>query len=330
MPDSGGGPSSPSSPSSPSDGGSSATPSSAAPATSLSGGGAAPPGGSSAPSSAEPSPPSEDVDFSMIFGDGPEPSVASSPTPAPAPQVPPAPQQPAPAPAVQPAPVQPPGTVDGAPASPAPTGTPSPAAGPTLDPYDPGALSQALSQSEAQAIQHVADTVFKLSAEEVEALENDTVGTVPKLLAKALVRSQMNLLQTMSRLVPAMIQRQTAVMKRQMEHEQKFYTRWPDIKQDTHGDLVTKYAVLYRQANPTLSTDEMIEAVGPMVMIAGKVTPSAAPGASASPPSPMAPAPGARPQASPFTPAAPFAGGPMAPQPVELTPVEAMFDPNQG
>lgn len=339
MPDSGGssGSSTPTAPSSPSGGSeSSATSSSAAPAPSPSTASPAP--SPSGPSSAEPSssPRSEEVvDFSMIFGDGPEPTVAQPSTPpaAPsAPQAPQAPQQPAPASAAQPAQAQPQAQVqpqEPGQASPAPTEAAPTATAPQLDPYDPGSLVQALTQNEAQAIQHVADNVFKLSAEEVEALESDTVGTVPKLLAKALVRSQQNMLQTLARLIPTMIQRQTSVMKRRMESEQAFYSRWPDLKQDQHGDLVNRYAQVYRQMNPEVSTKDMIEAVGAMVMTAAKITPSA-PGAAPQAQVPVSPMASRGVQPSPFAPAAAMAGGPTASTPVEQSVMEAMFDPNNG
>lgn len=276
----------------------------------------------SGPSSPDASVASEEsVDFSMIFGDGEEPP----PTPAAQPE---GPKVAAGAEPAQPPQVQPAAPTEVVAAVPAPTeqpSTPSAEGRGQLDPYDPGAIAQALQQNEAQAIQHVADTLFKLSAEEIEALETDTVSAVPKLLAKGFVKGQLNLLQQMSRLIPAMLQKQTAVMQRHAQHEDKFYAAWPDLKKDLHGPTVMKYATVYRQLHPQATTQEMIDAVGPMVMMAAKVTP----GSAQKPQVQQSPlAVNGRAQPTPFMPAGPMAGGASPQQMVELSPVEAIFADN--
>jgi hypothetical protein len=170
--------------------------------------------------------------------------------------------------------------------------------------------------------------MFKLSPEEIEALETNTVEAVPKLLAKSFVKMQQNMLSQMARMIPGMMQKQTVMMQRHGENEQKFYARWPDLKKDVHGEKVMQYAAVYRQMNPQATLEQMIDAVGPMVMMASGVVPSTAPG-TASPqsvqPSPMAPALGARPQPSPFVPAAPNGGGASPQQVPDVHPAVAML-----
>lgn len=234
------------------------------------------------------------------------------------------------------------------PAAPAPTATPAPteatsptaATQPNLDPFDPGQLAQHLEQNQEQVVQYVADNLFKLSDKDVEALESDVVGTIPKLLARSFVAAQQNLLMQMSRIIPNMIQRHGEVTKQHNEAVNEFYTRWPDIgkakdqrvaigdKQVAVADLVKQYATVYRQMHPQASRQDAIEAVGPMVMMAAKLVPSAAaPQSPAQRPSPMAPtgASGRPPQPSPFTPAGPSAGGAAPTTVPQLSPVEAMF-----
>lgn len=292
------------------------------PADANSGGGAG-----SIPTSPSSSEEVEGVDFSSIFGDGEEVApLAPEPSPAPA-AAPPAAVQPAAGAEPAPGPTLAPAPAPGAPAAPAST---DPASAPSaqLDPYDPGALFSALQKDEKTAVQHVAETMFKLSAEEIEALESNTVEVIPQLLAKGFVKAQMNMFQQMSRMIPAMMQKQTQMMQKHSENENKFYARWPDLKKDQHGNLVMQYASVYRQMNPSVSLEEMIEAVGPMVMMAAKVQPSLRP---ASPGAPAA-VNGVRPaQPSPFVPAGAASGGASPATTPELSPVEAMFvgDPSE-
>lgn len=235
-------------------------------------------------------------------------------------------------------------------ATPAPTEATSPTAPtvqPNLDPFDPGHLAQHLEQNQEQVVQYVADNLFKLSDKDVEALESDVVGTIPKLLARSFVAAQQNLLLQMSRIIPRMIERQGEVSKQHNEAVNEFYTRWADIgkvkdqkvqigdKQVAVSDLVKQYAVVYRQMHPQATRQDAIEAVGPMVMMAAKIVPgAAAPQAPAARPSPMAPtgASGRPPQPSPFMPAGPAAGGATSATVPQMSAVEAIFagDPNEG
>lgn len=256
-----------------------------------------------------------------------EPTVTPKPT-----TEPPAPAQPA-----QKSTEAQPATPSPAPA-PTESTSPQPDARPpaTLDPYDPGALAQHLRENEAQAIQYAAENLFKLSPEDVEALESDVVGTIPKLLGRTLVASQRNFLMQLNDLVPRMIERHGKVTKAHTEAESEFYTRWSDIgnakdqlvqigdRQIAVKDLVTQYAVVYGQMHPNATRKERIEAVGPMVMMAAKIVPGVQPAAQASArPSPMAPT--GRPQPTPFTPAGAVSGGASPTTPVVEHPAVAMF-----
>jgi hypothetical protein len=173
--------------------------------------------------------------------------------------------------------------------------------------------------NESVAVQHVADTLFKLSNEEIEALENDTVSAIPRLLAKGMVKSQLNMLTQLSRLLPAMIQKHGETMKRHGANESKFYQCWPELKHDVHGPMVLKYGAVYRQMHPDATLETMIEELGPMVMMAARVPPSQPQVASRS----NGVKRGAQP--SPFTPAGAVAAGAIPQHAQELSPFEAMF-----
>ena len=260
----------------------------------------------------------------------------------------PEPTIPQPIPAAAPQPVS--GTP--APVPPAQTTTPVqtevtsqvPSGAPSLDSFDPGQLAQHLVQNQEQVVQYVADNLFKLSDKDVEALESDVVGTIPKLLARSFVAAQQNLLMQMARIIPSMIQRQGDVTKAHGEAVNEFYSRWPDIekmkdqrvtvgdKQVPVRDLVLQYAVVYGQMHPGATRKDRIEAVGPMVMMAANIIPGQTPVGSQTR-SPMVPTGtnGRPPQPTPFTPAGALAGGASQTTTPQLSSIEAMFagDPNE-
>lgn len=313
------------------------------PSPGSSGGSTSSPAPAATPAStpSEPSAPSvpaaaEAPDFMSIF-DGPPsdevpPSIPGTEVPLvtpPAATVPAAAPATAPAPAATPAAAQPPTTVQ--PAGPGdggqpPAATPQPS-GAVLDPYDPAGLANAILQNEQATIDHVASTMFQLSPEDMQALETDVAGTVPKLLAKAFVKTQINAMMQLSRIIPEMVRRSTADMRNHTENEGVFYARWPQIEKAKYQDLVNRFGITYRQMNPTATRDQMIEELGPLIMMAAKIPLTAVPavpnGGVAQPQNGGRAAPAHQP--SPFTPATP---GPAASvQAPELAPWETMFQP---
>lgn len=203
-------------------------------------------------------------------------------------------------------PAEPPKPQEPAPQPPPPTGQQE--ARPPLSPAEPAAIAESLVQNEAQLIDHLAQNDFKLSQEDIEALQDNASAYVPKLLARTFVRAQVGALRQMAQVVPAMVQTQMKVMRQNMQNEQAFYSRWPDIKPDKHGEIVSKYASLYRKANPSATREQMIEDLGPMIMMAAKIAPTPTHVAPGQPQSQLRP-----PQPTPFKPAMPGVASTPAP-----------------
>lgn len=284
----------------------SATPSgtSAAPATpDVSGSGSAP---AEAPSTPD-APPAADLDASAFDGLGesePDDSVPAVPevvpppavvAPAAAPQVPPAPVAPAPA-AVQP-PAQP--TAPQAPV-------------PPLSPAEPAKIAEQMAANEDALVAHIAQTQFALSPEDLEALETDVPNLLPKMMAKVYVKMTQNFLRQLETSVPAIVKRVNEVGTRNSTNENKFYDAWKEhgVDKAKHGEIVNKVAQVWRQLNPNASLDDMVKAIGPIVIQqAGIVKPA--------PSAPAAPslAPGST-KISPFTPAGPGSASPIPSAPV--------------
>jgi hypothetical protein len=337
----GGAPSSPSSPASSSSGspasGSSSVPSSASPSGAPSTPG--PSGPSSAPSAPSTSPTStspqpadgvgDGYNFEAVFGDDffPSPTSPASPS-APAPAAPPvapaavapSPQQPQPQPGQQ-QPAAPAATpAPSSQAQPAPTGQPGPqdpgtAGRPVLDPGDPSGIARVMHDQREQFVDHVSKNMFQLSNEDMAALEADVAGTVPRLLARTYVDTTIGLLTHMSRSVPLMVQRHLEVTKARDDAESGFYSKWPGLDKSNGKirELVQQTAIAMRQLNPQMTTQEMYEAVGPIVMQRAGIA-FAPPASSVSPGAPQPAA--ARPQV-------PIAG----PNGTQMVPAPAPFVP---
>lgn len=130
-------------------------------------------------------------------------------------------------------------------------------------------------RNEAALVDHMATNDFALSQQDIEALETDAPAHIPKLLARAYVKTMANTMAQMNRVIPAMVQKITAVQKRNTENEGKFYSRWPMIDRAQHGETVARLARTYRQMNPSASLDQMVEELGPVVMMTAKIPLSA-------------------------------------------------------
>lgn len=235
----------------------------------------------------------------------PAPSAAPTPaqaapaaTPAQAPAPAAAPQQPA-----QPAPAQPAQAPDPAQAQPGQVQQ-QPAPSAQFDPADPVSLARGLVENYDAAVNHLATNVFAMTPQELDALEANVGGEVPRLLAKAVVYMQTQMLTQMGRIIPQMMQRQTEVTSRHSQNVNSFYQAWPSIDRTKHDAHVRQIASTFRQLNPDVPTDKMIETIGPYILmqLGLPLVPMAKPGA-----------PTARPAAvrqngsQPFQPAAPGA-----------------------
>lgn len=208
-----------------------------------------------------------------VFGT-PTTSLAA-PTPAPAspgaaePQLAPAPAQQVPQPEAQPT-----AAPQAAQAQPGQVqqpqqGTQVPSqAGPSAsyDPADPVSLARGLVENYAAAVDHLAER-FALSPQDLEALETDVGGQIPRILARHAVYMQAQFLTQLGNIVPKMIERQQEVQTRHATNVDAFYRAWPSIDRVKHDPVVREVARTFRQMNPQMPTEQMIEAIGPYVLM---------------------------------------------------------------
>src|SRR6266404_2884773 len=278
-PDDGGGSAAPSSPSTPSGGGDGGTVTAAPPA----GGGAEPPSSPSpAPDSGAPPPaaPTPAAPATAPEPENPWASIGSTddldylalttppPTSEPAPVVAPAPTPGAPQPTVtQPTPAAQPAPTE--PQPPAPQGTSAPS------PSDPLSIATAIEANRDAVLAHLAQYRFALTEEDLNAIETDVGTAVPKLLAKVFLEGQVAMQKFLAQAVPGMIQKHTTVSRANDDAETKFFDAHKALGLDRnnaqHRMAATRIATVYRQSNPSIPLEQLIQEVGPMVALAVKL-----------------------------------------------------------
>jgi len=177
---------------------------------------------------------------------------------------------------------------------------------PPLSPAEPAKIAEQMAANEDALVTHLAQTMFALSQEELEALETDAPNLLPKMMAKVYTKVTQNFLKQLETSVPAIVKRVNEVGTRNSANENRFYDAWKDhgIDKAKHGEIVNKVAQVWRQLNPQGSIEDMVKAIGPIVIQqAGIVKPA--------PSAPAAPnAPGST-KISPFTPAGPGSASPL-------------------
>lgn len=231
-------------------------------------------------------------DFGAIF-DAPTETPVAPPPAQPAVPATPAATAPVVAPA-QPEPAAPVAPV--AQSGTGPQGAPNPA--------EPQTIADALVTHEAEAVEHVAQHLFALTPEDLGALETDAAGLLSKLMARVYVKANQQMMRHLARSVPLMVTKHTEATRASESNRAGFYSAWPSLDQTKHGAMVNQVAQAYRAANPSVSKDDMIKAVGAIVHHMAGVAMPVAGSPPTQPKSPMA-ANGARaPQPSPFQPAA--------------------------
>jgi hypothetical protein len=191
-------------------------------------------------------------------------------------------------------------------------------------PAEPLRVAQSLEGNFDTLVAHLSQNEFALSQQDIEALETNAPAHIPTIMARLYMKSQINMYKQVAQIIPAMVARIGEVQKRNGTNEAKFFEKWPDLKPDLHGDIVRKYARVYRQANPQTTLDQMIEELGPMVMVAAKVQPSQhanGGGTQQTQQPPMRQRGGARPP-TPFKPA--LGGGAAPPQMNQASPWDGL------
>lgn len=195
----------------------------------------------------------EDLDEIILPGQPPATAAGTAPTPA--------------APPAQPGQPQPPAAPAQAAPAPAPAATPSAPTGTTpTSPLDQLRIAaEGFKTNAPDLAKWAGNELFKLSDEEVTALTTDAAGAIPGIAGRVYAQSlhaAANLIQNLvPNLVTHMIEQQHGQRTRASEAMNQFWTENKDLDATKHGQLVQKWAKVFRQANPQATRAEAISFV---------------------------------------------------------------------
>jgi hypothetical protein len=141
-------------------------------------------------------------------------------------------------------------------------------------------MASAMEQNAPALIEHLAQTRFALTPEEVQGLESDVITAVPKLLARVHLESHIAMQKFLAQAVPGMIQKHTQVSSANNEAENKFFethkaTLGLDKNNVQHRQAAVRLAKMYRGMYPQAPLDQLIQDIGPMVAKAVGAVPGA-------------------------------------------------------
>lgn len=161
---------------------------------------------------------------------------------------------------------------------------PTPAAAPAGDAGPPRSqLDQAMEGLKTAANQTAladwaAGNLFKLSDEDIGALNDNPAAIIPHLMGRAYTRAMESAVNLIKNLVPEMvnsgISSQATAQRRASEALNEFYQSNPHLSADQHGAAVDKWARSFRAANPQASRQEAIAFVGKAVSAEFGIWPS--------------------------------------------------------
>jgi hypothetical protein len=130
--------------------------------------------------------------------------------------------------------------------------------------YTPAELAQALGGNREKMIDALASQKFQLTPAEIQALEVDAVGVLPKLMARVYFDATVNGLQQLANMVPRMVEHIANERITENSAEDAFHREWPNIDRNNqqHMRTVAQLAASYRQMNPRATQAEAIKFVG--------------------------------------------------------------------
>jgi len=129
-------------------------------------------------------------------------------------------------------------------------------------------IQQELERNAPQFEKAVAERVYALRPEEIEALQSEPEKIVPQLMARAHVNIVRNVVSTLAAQLPQVVHGLIAASKQHQTLQDKFYEAWPQLDPKKHGPDVAKMAAAYRQLNPNATFEEMVRTVGAQSVVA--------------------------------------------------------------
>lgn len=112
---------------------------------------------------------------------------------------------------------------------------------------------------------------YNLSSEQLAELELNPGEFIPKMMSRVYLDSVTATLAQVVNYLPQMIRSVQETHTKATAAEDKFYERWPNLKD--HHATVLRVGQVYRQLNPGASMEDFINEVGAQTMIAMRIPP---------------------------------------------------------
>ena len=212
--------------------------------------------------------------------EGPEPEkkveaepkpVEAPPEVAPSPPAEPKPEEVPPTPApveVKPEPTPPVAPV-AAPAEPTPEPTPPVAPAPTME-----EVRKQYQDNRKGLEATLASTVYNLSEEQVQQLDDGDHAIIPALAARVYMDAVTGATAHMITHLPQMVNDILTAREKTDVLDKQFYDANPSLDKATHGETVHKFGMAYRNLFPNNSAEDFIRDVGAQVLVALRVNPA--------------------------------------------------------
>lgn len=205
------------------------------------------------------------------------PAVVETPPAELKPEEPPAPPTP-----VEAAPEQPP--------SPAPPTAPAEqppelAPTPTME-----QIRETYQKNRSEMEANVASTVYNLSEDQVQRLDDGDAALIPELMAKVYMDAVTGAVAHMITHLPNMMESVLTGRDDTKVLEDQFYTANPHIDRAQHAETVNRFGLAYRHLYPNAPAEDFIRDVGAQVMVALKIPPGDGGQPTPEPPAPKTPA----------------------------------------
>jgi hypothetical protein len=120
-------------------------------------------------------------------------------------------------------------------------------------------------QNKDQIVQAVAEMRFKMSDEDVKAIEEDFVKALPMLAGRVWFEAYTSAVNFMNQQIPSIMRGEMQKFGRSFEAENQFYKAWPGLDRGKHHEQVKHFGRVYRQAYPQASVEDFVRDVGTMV-----------------------------------------------------------------
>lgn len=181
-------------------------------------------------------------------------------------------------------------------------------------PVGPHEALRQLQENRDAVIAELASSRFALSDEDADALDSNPNEAIPRIMAKTYFEAVTTAMTQLQNMVPSMVLQVSSFKEQVQKAGDMFYSQWPQLDRQKHGQVVGQFAKAYREAHPNATPEELIKDVGLMVTTKlglGEAKPNGNGAAKG----------GGKPKPS-FVPARGGAGAPMAPP--EVSPFEGL------